>query len=64
LAGDPSLFRRKYREKLAKEGRGEEIPSQISTLDETIVKLVELKKMISKYFPPDEIQGILSTAQI
>jgi hypothetical protein len=62
LPGDPSLFRRKNKwENLATKARGN--PQSTRDFEDAIVKLAELKKLISKYFPPDEVQKILSTAQ-
>jgi hypothetical protein len=63
LAGDPSLFRRKNkREKSAKEAR--EKPNSNRDLEDTLLKLAELKRLTSKYFPPDEVQRILLTVQV
>lgn len=62
LAGDPSLFRRKNKwEKLANEAKGN--PKSNRDSEDEIVKLAELKKLISKYFPPNEVQEILQTVQ-
>ena len=71
LPGDPSLFRRKNKwEKLAKEGKessknsGSIHPDSIRDLEDAILKLAEIKKLTSKYFPPNEVQEILSTVQM
>lgn len=71
LPGDPSLFRHKNKwEKLAKEGReksqksGTIYPNSIRDLEDAILKLAEIKKLTSKYFPPYEVQEILSTVQM
>jgi hypothetical protein len=63
LPGDPSIFRRKNKwEKSAKEAR--EKPNSNRDLEDTLLKLAELKRLISKYFPPDEVQRILLTVQV
>jgi hypothetical protein len=63
LAGDPSLFRRKNKwEKLAKEAI--RIPKSNRDPEDEIVKLAELKKLTSKYLPPNVVQEILQTVQI
>jgi hypothetical protein len=63
LASNPSLFRHKNKwEKLAEEAKGS--PKSSRDFEDAIVKTAELKKLTSKYFPPNEVQGILLTAQM
>jgi hypothetical protein len=63
LPGDPSLFRRKNKwEKSAKEAR--EKPNSIRDLEDSLLKMAELKRLTGKYFPPDEVQRILLTVQV
>ena len=60
LPSDPSLFRRKNKwEKSANEK-----PSSNRDFEDTILKMAEIKKLTSKYFPPDEVKKILMTAEM
>jgi hypothetical protein len=49
-------------EKLAKEAR--ENANSNRDLEDTILKMAEIKKLANKYFPPDEVQGILWTVEM
>ena len=54
-ARDPSLFRRKNKSVNEK-------PSSNRDFEDTILKMAEIKKLTSKYFPPEEVKEILMTA--
>jgi ribosomal protein S26 len=56
LPGDPSLFRRKNKWMVS--------PSSNRDLEDTILKMAEVKKLTSKHFPPDEVKEILMTVEM
>ena len=56
LPGDPSSFRRKNKWTVS--------PNSNRELEDTTLKMAELKKLTSEYFPPDEVQGILFTVEM
>jgi hypothetical protein len=41
-----------------------EKPSSNRDFEDTILKMAEIKKLTSKYFPPDEVKKILMTAEM
>ena len=63
LPGDPSLFRRKNKwEKSVNEFRGNLNSNR--DLDDATLKMAEIKKLISKYLPPEEVKRTLFTVEM
>lgn len=60
LPGNPSDYRKKNNLISKRFGDGEDLRASSDLLQERVIKTARLKEIIDRYFPPEEVKGILA----